>query len=89
MELSRGESEVYWQRCECLRRLHRYDLALLDCSEALPLDPASGRAYVARAMVLLSLERYEQAWEDVAEARRQGAVVPEGFVDRLRALRDE
>lgn len=63
------------------------DAALEWASKAIYIDPASGDAYVARYLLLMELERYEEAWLDMQYAVICGAAVAEKqYADIAKAL---
>ena len=70
---------------DVLLRQGRVEAGLLALEAAVRLDPDDGPVQVLMAAALAELERYEEAWEAVAEARRRGVEPPDSFLSALRA----
>jgi len=62
--------KAYISRCEAYRARRRHDRALLDCSEAIELDPASAQAFASRSALHAARRRHERALADIGEAIR-------------------
>jgi tetratricopeptide (TPR) repeat protein len=69
-------------RCEAYRARHRHDRAMLDCNEAIQLDPSSAKAFAGRSAVRAARRRPDLALADIGEAIRLEPKVARHYVTR-------
>jgi protein-disulfide isomerase/Tfp pilus assembly protein PilF len=75
-------AKAYVNRCDAYRARHRHDRAMLDCNEAVELNPATARAFASRSAVHAARRRYEPALADIGEAIRLDPKVAQFHISR-------
>lgn len=69
-------------RCAGYRGKRQHERALLDCNEAIALDPASAPAFAGRSAVHAAERRHDRALADIAEAIRLEPKAAQHYIAR-------
>ncbi len=89
LEKRMGDPATHVALADVLLRQRRIEEGLAALDRASDLDPDDGTIHVRRAAALAELERFDEAWEAVTEARAAGEEPPAAFLEALRERRPE
>lgn len=75
-------ARAYLGRCDAYRARRQNDRAILDCNEAIELNPAAARAFASRSAIHAARRRHEQALADIGEAIRLDPKAAQFYISR-------
>jgi tetratricopeptide (TPR) repeat protein len=75
-------AKAYLGRCEAYGARRQHDRAILDCNEAIELNPAVARAFASRSAIHAAKRRHALALADIGEAIRLDPKAAHYYVSR-------
>jgi tetratricopeptide (TPR) repeat protein len=75
-------AKAYLSRCDAFGARRQHDRAILDCNEAIELNPAAARAFASRSAIHAARRRYDLALADISNAIRLDPKAAQFYISR-------